>query len=53
VNRRLDAEVDRAAHVIRSVPRGDEWQVVCRFDEPLQIEELQRFARFPLGSGCV
>lgn len=52
-NRRLDKEVDRTARVIRSVTRAGEWRVVCRFDEPLALEELQHFARFPFGSACV
>ena len=52
-NRRLGKEVDRAARVIRSVPRHGEWKVVCRFDEPLLLEELQHFARFQFESACV
>jgi hypothetical protein len=53
-NRRLGREVDRCARVIRSVPLGGgEWKVICRFDEPLALEELQHFARNPFESGCV
>jgi hypothetical protein len=52
-NRRLGKAVDRAARVLRSVPHNSEWQVVCLFDEPLQLEELQHFARFAFESSCV
>ena len=53
LNRRLGKEVDRTARVIRSVRRNRDWQVVCRFDAPLQLEELQHFARFAFDSSCV
>jgi hypothetical protein len=53
-HRRLAREVDRSARVIRSVPWTEgEWKVVCRFDDPLTLEELQHFARHPFGSTCV
>lgn len=53
-NPRLAQEIDRGARVVRSVAQGaGEWKIVCRFDDPLALAELQHFARYPLGSGCV
>ncbi|MDA1014671.1 MAG: PilZ domain-containing protein [Planctomycetota bacterium] len=44
-NQRLDASIECAARVIRTIHRPDGWQAVCQFTNPLNLDALHRIAR--------